>query len=118
MINSQSKQPEQKKTTMLTPLDKITEVFGKRVKEERQKINITQEKLAEYANISLDTVKRIESGKSVKLEIAYTIAAILRVPLQSLLPQKDMSEDDIIEKIQTAQETLQMLLEIHKNSKK
>lgn len=121
MINNKSKQPEHENITLdITkkpiPLDKILEVFGKRVKEERQRINITQEKLAEYADISLDTVKRIERGKSVKLEIAYTISEILQVPMQSLLPQRDVSENELIEKIQNAQETLQQLLDIYKKS--
>jgi len=98
------------------PFEKILTTFGKRVKEERQKNGMTQEELAEYVCVSDDTIKRIENGKSVKLDIAYNIAEALHVPLGSLLPRQDLSssEDEIIEKIHAAQETLQLLLEQYK----
>ena len=96
---------------------KILFAFRERVKEERKKNSITQNQLAEYAGISVDTVKRIENGKGVKLDVAYNIAAALGVPFESLLPpQKYLSDDEIVRRAYDAQQTLQILLEekLHK----
>ena len=95
---------------------KILWTFKERVKEERKKNNITQAELAESTKVSIDTIKRIESGQGVKLDIAYKIAEILNVPLESLLPQQEyMSDDELIARIHAAQQTLQLLLEkLHK----
>lgn len=114
MINK-SKQPDDKIIT-LTSFDEIMTTFSKRVKEERKKKGISQERLAEDVGVSDDTIKRIESGKGVKLDIAYNIAEVLHIPIESLLPRQDLllSEDEIIEKIRAAQDTLQLLLEQYK----
>jgi len=93
---------------------KILWTFGERVKEERKKNSVTQEELAEYTGVSVDTVKRIENGKGVKLDVAYNIAAALRVPLESLLPQQEwLSGDEIVGRIQVAQQTLELLEKLH-----
>ena len=86
---------------------KILWIFSERVKEERKKNNITQAQLAEYTGVSTDTIKRVENGQGVKLDVAYNIAVALGVPLESLLPQQDcMSNDDLIKKIQELLERL------------
>lgn len=79
---------------MCTSTDKIYEVFGRQVREERLKKRMTQEQLAEYVDVSVDTIKRTESGQSVKLDIAYKISEILETPIQSLLPPQDHSPDN------------------------
>ena len=92
--------------------EKILWIFSERVKEERKKNNITQEQLAAYIGVSTDTIKRIENGKGVKLDVAYMIAAALRVPFESLLPKQDfLPKDELAKKIHDAQDTLQLLLE-------
>lgn len=101
---------QKNKTTVPTPPLKILEVFGIRVKKERNKKKITQEELAESVGVSDDTIKRIESGKGVKLEVAFNIAEVLCIPIQSLLPQQDISKDELTQRIMEAQETLQLLL--------
>lgn len=73
--------------------EEIFGTFGRRVKEERKRRNMTQEQLAEYVNVSDDTIKRIEKGQSVKLDVAFNIALILRIPIQLLLPVQDGTDD-------------------------
>ena len=86
--------------------------FSERVREERKKNSMSQDQLAEYAGVSTDTIKRIENGKGVKLDVAYTIAAELRVPLESLLPPQDfLTEDEIVNRIHAAQNALELLLD-------
>lgn len=98
--------------------NKILWIFGGQVKEERKKNGVTQAELAAAAGVSADTIKRIESGKGVRLDVAYQIAVALRVPIQSLLPPQEVSEDELIRCIEAAQETLQLLLDKHKENYK
>lgn len=106
--------------------DDILTVFGKRVKEERQKQHKTIEELAECAEVSDDTIKRIENNwkssnkneKSINrngpsLHVAYKISRALGVPMQALLP---MEREDMISSIYSNQAYLQCLLhEFEKN---
>lgn len=55
--------------------------LGNRIREIRRKHKDTQEKLAEKAGISVDTVKRLEWGRPAKLETVMTIAEIYQVSL-------------------------------------
>lgn len=73
--------------------EEVFGAFGKRVKEERKRRDITQEQLAEYVGVSDDTIKRIEKGQSVKLDVAFNLALILRIPIQLLLPAQDGIDD-------------------------
>ena len=66
--------------------EEIFRTFGRRVKEERKRQHITQEQLAEYVGVSDDTIKRVEKGLSVKLDVAFNIAFVLQIGIQSLLP--------------------------------
>ena len=102
------------KLNSLLSSNKILWIFGQRVQEERKKDGITQEELADHTGVSVDTIKRIESGKSVKLDVAYRIAVALRLPLQSLLPPQKMEKEELAERIKAAQDTLQFLFELHK----
>ena len=62
--------------------------LGLNLKQARIKENLTQEQLAEMAAISIDTVKRYESGKhnGSRVETVCKIATALGVPIQDLLP--------------------------------
>lgn len=84
------------KALLPIPPKEILGVFGKRVKEERKRQNITQEQLAECAGVSDDTIKRIEKGESVKLDVAFNIALALYIPIQLLLPVQNEIVDDVI----------------------
>lgn len=60
--------------------------FGNRVKEERLKLNLSQEKLALEADIDRTYVNDIEKGtRNVSLKIAYKLSIALKTPLTNLL---------------------------------
>ena len=84
--NTRSKAPNYNKTANTNGT--VREVFARRMKEERIKKGLTQQELADLTITSLDTIKRYESGKSkgLRLEVAYEIARVLSVSLDSLLP--------------------------------
>lgn len=84
--NARSKAPNYNKTANTT--GNVPDVFSRRMKEERIKKGLTQQALADLTITSLDTIKRYESGKSkgLRLEVAYEIARVLNVSLDSLLP--------------------------------
>jgi len=64
----------------------INELFGIRVREQRIALNLSQEKLANIANIDRTYLPDIENGKrNVSLAVAEKIAKALNVPLTKLL---------------------------------
>ncbi|MGV3696406.1 helix-turn-helix domain-containing protein [Flavobacterium sp.] len=64
----------------------INIVFGKKVKEERLKLNLSQEKLALEAEIDRTYINDIEKGnRNVSLNIAYKLSKALKIPLANLL---------------------------------
>lgn len=64
----------------------INEIFGKKVMERRISLKISQEALANMANIDRTYLPDIEKGKrNVSLKIADKIAKALNVPLKDLL---------------------------------
>ena len=71
------------------------------MRQERRKKSLTQEQLAEKALVSVDTVKRYESGKyeGIQLVTAYSIAEALEVPLSSLLPLPKSSLEQLLDEM-------------------
>ena len=68
----------------------INEFFGKKVKERRIALNLSQEKLANMANIDRTYLPDIESGRrNISLVVAEKIAKALEVALTSLLEDYD-----------------------------
>ncbi|WP_026207376.1 helix-turn-helix domain-containing protein [Butyricimonas synergistica] len=64
----------------------INEIFGKKVMEKRLSLKISQETLANMANIDRTYLPDIEKGKrNVSLKIADKIAKALNVSLKDLL---------------------------------
>ena len=64
----------------------INEVFGKKVLERRQSLKISQETLANMADIDRTYLPDIEKGKrNVSLKIADKIAKALSISLKDLL---------------------------------
>ena len=60
--------------------------FGDRIKEERLKQNLSQEKLALEAEIDRTYMNDIEKGtRNVSLNIAYKLSKALNIPLSNLL---------------------------------
>ena len=63
---------------------------GFRIREERKKKNMTQERLAEILDVSVITISRIENGSSpLHFEDAVGIANALDIPLDDLIPDDD-----------------------------
>jgi len=69
----------------------IYRILGKRIREIREKIGVTQEKLAFKAKISPSFLSHVERGtKKASLETMKRIADALGVPVQSLFyPPKE-----------------------------
>jgi transcriptional regulator with XRE-family HTH domain len=60
--------------------------FGKKIKEERLKQNLSQEKLAFEAEIDRTYINDIEKGnRNISLKIAYKLSKALNIPLSILL---------------------------------
>jgi transcriptional regulator with XRE-family HTH domain len=60
--------------------------FGNRIKEERLKQNLSQEKLSLEADIDRTYMNDIEKGKrNVSLNIAYKLSKALNISLSNLL---------------------------------
>jgi len=61
--------------------------FGKRLKEVREVVGISQEKLAEYANLHRTYVSSVERGKrNISLVNIERLAAALGVSMGELMP--------------------------------
>lgn len=83
--DTRSKAPNYNKTANTNGT--VREVFARRMKEERIKQGLTQQELADLAQVSLKTVKRYEKGtKAMQLEVACDIADALDISIQYLLP--------------------------------
>ena len=100
--NTRSKAPNYNKTANTNGT--VREVFARRMKEERIKKGLTQQELADLTITSLDTIKRYESGKSkgLRLEVAYEIARVLNVSLDSLLPPYGTDLEQELQRAETA----------------
>lgn len=60
--------------------------FGNKIKEERLKLNLSQEKLALEADVDRTYVNDIEKGsRNVSLVIAFKLSKALNIPLSNLL---------------------------------
>ncbi|WP_294468170.1 helix-turn-helix transcriptional regulator [uncultured Anaerofustis sp.] len=60
--------------------------LGKRLKDKRKKQGLTQEKLAEYVNLSVSHLSHIENGnEKTSLQTIVNIANILNISLDELL---------------------------------
>lgn len=89
--------------------DAIYAEFGRRLKKERRKQKITQESLAEAIDVSVETIKRVEKGESIRLDIAYRAALALRVPLASLLPTQQRDKQTIQREIEVLWQELKAI---------
>jgi transcriptional regulator with XRE-family HTH domain len=60
--------------------------FGNRIKEERLKLKLSQEKLALEADIDRTYMNDIEKGsRNISLKIAHKLSEALNIPLSNLL---------------------------------
>ena len=86
-------------------------VFGRNLKQKRLEKGMTQEQLAEKAGVSVDTVKRYESGKydGIRLDMAWYMADALDTPLQALLPPPGCSPEQLLCEAETLIHTVREL---------
>lgn len=74
--------------------------LGNRIKAERQSRGITQEKLAEKADISLNFMSLIENGRNMSVDTLVKIAQALGVSVDYLLSDSiPVETDSIVEQI-------------------
>lgn len=75
--------------------------LGMRIREERQKLNLTQEKLAEKAEISEAYVGQIERGeRAMSLDTLVNLANKLGVTVDYLLSDSiELSDDNFVDQI-------------------
>jgi transcriptional regulator with XRE-family HTH domain len=63
--------------------------FGANVRRERNARNLTQEKLAELANLNIRTVQKIEAGElNILITTAMRLQRALKCQWESLLPTR------------------------------
>lgn len=71
------------------------QALGKRIREERLKLNLTQEKLAEDVNLSTAYIGQIERGeRSLTLENLAAVANRLGVTIDYLLSDSIVTDND------------------------
>ena len=69
--------------------------LGNRIRDRRQEISLSQEKVAEQAGISVNTVSRIEGGQSaMSIEIFIKMVQILGVDANELLGVSSQTKED------------------------
>lgn len=61
------------------------EACGERIREIRVSNRDTQEDLAEKAQVSIDTIKRMESGKFGKVDSLLSVAAVYQASLDYVM---------------------------------
>lgn len=64
--------------------------FGMAVRRRRHKLNLSQEKFADIANIHRTYVSAIELGKvDVGISVAYKLSAALKLPMSKLINEAE-----------------------------
>lgn len=81
-----------------------------RIKELRTACHLSQEQLAEKAQVSVRTIQRLEAGDDASISALNLVAGALGVEVGDLFPHTDTSQKQE-EKIQSADEQLQYQLQ-------
>ena len=69
--------------------------FGHHLRRLRRARKLTQEALADYAEISRPTVQRIEKGQAAPtLEVLLSLAQVLKVPLRDLIDAPEITPQE------------------------
>ena len=77
---------EEKKSGMDIEIEETLIYVGKRIRTERERLNLTREDIEELTGVSGDTIKRIEAGKPATTENLLRIVLALDVPIAILFP--------------------------------
>ena len=88
---------------MLTDMAILTRI-GEKLKTVRLKQNITQQSLAEAANVSLSTVKKIEKGEICSFDAFLRILRTLGLldMIQQLVEEEQLSPSEYYNMVQTS----------------
>lgn len=71
-------------------MENIYQKTGNNIRKQRKKLNLTQENIAEVANISSNFLGQIERGtKKASLETIQKIANGLKIPVSSIFQETD-----------------------------
>ncbi|HEY4694456.1 MAG TPA: helix-turn-helix transcriptional regulator [Candidatus Nanoarchaeia archaeon] len=64
----------------------INDHFGRKVKDTRRELGLSQLELAEVSKVDLSTINRLERGEAnITLRNAFKISKALKIPLSDLL---------------------------------
>ncbi len=73
----------------------ILYIFGKRIRQLRMERRMTQEFLAEAADLDRTYISDVERGKrNVSLKAIQSLASGLNVPIASLFPENVINEEE------------------------
>ena len=76
--------------------EQIYFIIGRKIKETRTRLSITQTELAKKIGMVRTSLTNIESGEQkLPIHVLYKIADILKVPITDLLPEIAVEEIDI-----------------------
>src|SRR5699024_2273062 len=85
--------------------------IGKKLKEKRQKANLTQKELAEILHVSRQTISSWEVGRTYPdLDVLVAISELYGTPLDDLLKEDSSMVKDITSKVKTIQRRKQIIL--------
>lgn len=83
--------------------DRIYELVGRRIREERKARGFTQDFLASRVDLGASHFSNLESGKKpISLHTLFRVAGVFRIPIQALLtgaPAPKQTEDPAIRRI-------------------
>lgn len=80
-------------------VDNVLKSIGSRIRAERQYQKLTREELEELSGVSVDTIKRIEAGKTVKSDKLLRVILALDIPFDLLFPHVKESKEDVAKRI-------------------
>lgn len=76
-------------------VDNVLKSIGSTICAERQYQKITREELEELSGVSVDTIKRIEAGKTVKSDKLLRVILALDITFDLLFPRVKESKEDV-----------------------
>jgi transcriptional regulator with XRE-family HTH domain len=80
--------------------DRLYQMLGKRIRDERKKADFTQLKLAERVNLTRTSITNIEKGQQkIQVYTLYAIAKALNIPVRNLLPEIELGEKTFEEQL-------------------
>lgn len=85
--------------------------LGNNIRSLRKKRGVSQEYLAELVDLSVDTIRRIESGGGTKIDTLWKIALVLDVSIGCLWSDSSFTNDGLDTIIESIDHLKQLVLE-------